>query len=561
MSRDRSNACVLAALGLGGLTLTLMAAGCSSGSARATGDAAAEAASDASAPRKDAPVKPDAGSDAGAPRSDASDGHVCANACTPGETTCLAGGLAGCVRGSEGCTEWGSPSPCASGEACQRVDAGAACTCNPSECTQAGAVCNAAAGILTRCMAGSDGCLVIQSSVVCATTVANATASCADGGCTYRCEATFHDCSGACVSDTSVQGCGSSCAPCPTPANASPTCASTGCGYACVAPFLDCDGNALNGCEVDGATDPTNCGACGMLCSYPNAVAACAGGQCGLSACSAGYLDCDGSSANGCEVDAQTDANNCGACGKKCELGEGCSAGACTTTYTSGLIGYWDMDDGAGAGVAHDSSGNGLTGSLIGGVSFAPGQGKQGTGAASFNGSSYIDVLFPNDAKGQGAGVAMPQGNVTYAMWFKTSAAAVQGLQVVEGSTWGGGCDRVVGNGAGTTLNYNAWSEQNPAGQSVVTNGAWHHFAYVMDETNGLMAYVDGVSDLTAADTSATNCGVGCSGFNWASDYWIGTGGGCRYGAGGFVGLIDEVRVYNYPLTAAQVAGLYGATK
>ena len=50
-------------------------------------------------------------------------------------------------------------------------------------------------------------------------------------------------------------------------------------------------------------------------------------------ACPMGLGDCDGDPANGCEVNTQTDANNCGGCGRVCPRDGGlfgvCSSGSC----------------------------------------------------------------------------------------------------------------------------------------------------------------------------------------------------------------------------------------
>jgi len=233
----------------------------------------------------------------------------------------------------------------------------------------------------------------------------------------------------------------------------------------------------------------------------------------------------------------------------------------CATNVT-GMIGYWNFNEASGT-TAADSSGNNLTGVLEGAVAFTPGAGKQGTGAITFSGG-YVDVSFPNNELGQGTGVFMPQGNITYVMWVKTQASTIQGLQMIDGNTWGGGCDRVVGNASGGVLNYEAWSEINFLGSALVNDGNYHQVVYVLDETNGFVGYVDGAVDaVDPAPGGATgNCGVGCSGFNWASDYWIGTGGNCRGNVGNaFTGLIDDVRIYNRPLPASDVASLYQATK
>ena len=213
-----------------------------------------------------------------------------------------------------------------------------------------------------------------------------------------------------------------------------------------------------------------------------------------------------------------------------------------------------------GAITAADSSTNNLNGSLLGGVTFLPGAGKQGSGAAVFAGNGYIRVVFPNNVLNQGSGIAIPLGNITFAMWFKTSTPAVGGLQVVEGGQWTAGCDRVIGNGSGNVLNYNTWSEVNMSGATVVNDGAWHHMAFVLDKVNGFRAYIDGFLD--AASTSpTTNCGTGCSGFDWSSEYWIGRSAGCRFNADYFNGMIDEVRFYDHVLSPTGVAQLYNTTK
>jgi hypothetical protein len=301
---------------------------------------------------------------------------------------------------------------------------------------------------------------------------------------------------------------------------------------------------------------------CGKKCSFTNGNAACGGGNCLLTSCTTPYADCDHSSGNGCEVNTNTDSHNCGGCGKMCDLGETCNSGTCTTAVSGNLLGYWPMEDAANSTLAMDWSGNNLWGRVVGAVKFMPGSGKQGSGAASFTGG-YIDVTFPNNARMNGTGVYIPQGNITFTMWIQTSATGmdVQGISSVWGNTWGGGYDRIIGNGNDTgPLWYNSWQEENFQGTHAVNDGSWHHVAYVLDETNGLMAYVDGASDGSDANPT-TNCGVGCSGFDWASEYFIGTGNGGRFNAGAFSGLIDDVRIYSVPLTAAQVTALYNATK
>jgi formylglycine-generating enzyme required for sulfatase activity len=57
----------------------------------------------------------------------------------------------------------------------------------------------------------------------------------------------------------------------------------------------------------------------------------CAGSACTVASCNTGFGDCDGSYANGCEVDTKTDARNCGSCAVACGGGQSCIGGTCVT--------------------------------------------------------------------------------------------------------------------------------------------------------------------------------------------------------------------------------------
>jgi hypothetical protein len=104
----------------------------------------------------------------------------------------------------------------------------------------------------------------------------------------------------------------------------------------CNQGFVDCDKSAANGCEVNTGTDPINCGACGTKCQFPNAaVSVCNAGMCKMSMCSPGYQDCDNdpTDTDGCETNINVDALNCGKCNGACSLQHaipGCAGGNCT---------------------------------------------------------------------------------------------------------------------------------------------------------------------------------------------------------------------------------------
>ncbi len=61
----------------------------------------------------------------------------------------------------------------------------------------------------------------------------------------------------------------------------------------------DCDGVVDEGFSL--ATDPQNCGACGNACALAHSVPQCVARTCAIATCDRGFVDLDGTPANGCE--------------------------------------------------------------------------------------------------------------------------------------------------------------------------------------------------------------------------------------------------------------------
>jgi Stigma-specific protein, Stig1 len=208
----------------------------------------------------------------------------------------------------------------------------------------------------------------------------NAIPSCVGGACDVdECWTGSADCDGiasnGCEADVEADpsNCGACGEVCQSGEHASPACGSAKCSVMCDAGFADCDGVADNGCEtslfndsancgacgndcggyvcVAGAcgseclggltscegtctdiqSDPANCGGCGSVCDLSGAEATCVGGSCKIASCDAGFDDCDGSVANGCETPVSNDEENCGSCGNSCAYGIECTGGACSS--------------------------------------------------------------------------------------------------------------------------------------------------------------------------------------------------------------------------------------
>ncbi|CAF0856848.1 unnamed protein product [Adineta steineri] len=234
----------------------------------------------------------------------------------------------------------------------------AAATCNNGKCTMG--TCNTG---FTDCnKVSSDGCEVniAASATNCGTcnnicSFTNAQPLCNGGTCKMgTCNTGFADCnknpSDGCEINTAADlincgSCGNAC----SFANAAATCNNGKCTMgACNTGFTDCNGDPSDGCEVDTrgqtniGTDINNCGICHYVCSFTNAAASCITGICTMGTCNTGFVDCNKSPSDGCEINTGTDLKNCGSCGNICSFSNAaatcnngkCTMGTCNTGFT-----------------------------------------------------------------------------------------------------------------------------------------------------------------------------------------------------------------------------------
>jgi hypothetical protein len=193
------------------------------------------------------------------------------------------------------------------------------------------------------------------STVACDPTTHQCTGCCADADCPLEsvCDAATSSCVAGCTPDHAcnagkdccddgqchdVQADPANCGACGTVCslpNATPGCAAAECVVSmCDAGWGDCNAMAADGCELPTVSDPANCGTCGNVCGANNATSSCSGGVCQIQ-CNAGYGDCDGVDANGCETELASSLDDCGSCGNQCgDFGgtASCNGGVCSVT-------------------------------------------------------------------------------------------------------------------------------------------------------------------------------------------------------------------------------------
>jgi hypothetical protein len=211
-----------------------------------------------------------------------------------------------------------------------------------------------------------------------------------------------------------------------------------------------------------------------------------------------------------------------------------------------GLVTYWKFDEGTGT-IAGDSSGNGNTGTLVNGPAWTAGKLGQ---ALLFDGlTNYVSV--PSTA-------ALNSYPLTVAFWMKTSATSgVSGIvsKYVAGSVNGYQVFMNAGNLCAWYLrdasNYVYDGSACTLSTSGYNDNQWHYVTFTVDAAGGKL-YVDGLPKASLGWTGTPGAPT------TTQDLHIGHYPGV-VGGGFFQGILDDVRIYDPSLSAADVLSLYGA--
>ncbi len=228
-----------------------------------------------------------------------------------------------------------------------------------------------------------------------------------------------------------------------------------------------------------------------------------------------------------------------------------------------GPVGWWKFDECQGT-TANDSSGNGNSGTITPGAGTYTSAGTCAVSSASsmwYNGASgkrNYSLAFDGSDDYVNTNLTFNSTSITggdsFAAWIKTSTAAgsiVGNSTSTSFSEYNCGGITVDTGGKAQIVAYNGSAYKRATSTTSVNNNAWHYVVGVHNPTNNfLYIYVDGRLEASTDMTTSISC--------------TGTSLGAQIGKRHkdvtpdyFNGQIDDVRIYNYPLTATQVKNLY----
>lgn len=220
--------------------------------------------------------------------------------------------------------------------------------------------------------------------------------------------------------------------------------------------------------------------------------------------------------------------------------------------HHNGLVGYWAFDLGKGGLTAYDTSGQANNGTLTGMDAATDWVDGQIAGGLDFDGSDdYVDVP-------QTASITTDLTNVTVSYWIKTSGnndnKGILGCLFGENSSANG--FMTVDDSGAEDGDPKFFSDIDIGGTSDIRtvtktapSGSWLNFIYTYDGAQEVL-YLDGVGTVfakTGTLNTNTECGLFIGRKNTIGAYSDGT--------------IDEVRIYNRALSAAEVTRLFNLGK
>lgn len=219
----------------------------------------------------------------------------------------------------------------------------------------------------------------------------------------------------------------------------------------------------------------------------------------------------------------------------------------------NGLVGYWNFEENTGT-AAGDMSGSGNAGTLTNGPTWVNGRSGK---AVDLDGSNdYVTMGSP--------ALYDDMGPLTISMWINPDSVSASPRLLMGKVDAGASTGWWVGqSGSGTgklfiQAMFSSGTMNTRSANDVLVAGKWQHLVFTFDGTSTYAnqhIYLNGTE--VAYDTGASNNGAG----SYLSDAALNLNIGRDATTGSYIygGLMDEARLYDRVLSAAEVAAIYGA--
>ena len=233
---------------------------------------------------------------------------------------------------------------------------------------------------------------------------------------------------------------------------------------------------------------------------------------------------------------------------------------AVDVTPQDGAVGWWKFDDGSGT-TATDSSGKNNDATLFNISSPATATSGWISGGGKRAGALIFDGIDDYIRSGSGYAASLGTNDLPYTVsaWVNVASGKTGSGNIVHLSSNSGGtgwCFPPL-NISGGKFRATSWNgaEVDAVGTSSVQSGTWYYVVTTWDIVNGLKLYVNGVLEATTAQSKYVASG--------SSDYVFAgfSPGSCSGNTGYLTGTIDDVRVYDYSRTSAQILKEYNDFK
>ena len=228
---------------------------------------------------------------------------------------------------------------------------------------------------------------------------------------------------------------------------------------------------------------------------------------------------------------------------------KGLALATLTMSARASLVGYWKLDEGAGT-IVSDNSGLGNHGTLVNAKANTWTNGYHGSGlyfdGTTGSGSTYVTIPdAPSlhitsaisfaawvrcDDTGRDAPILDKEGPNQWSYWFGAFPTSHFGVLLATEAS-------------------GSWTIQDRS-QGVLFPGLWTHIASTWDGTT-IRHYINGVQ---LQETASFGGPIS------ASDAALIIGANVPFSNTAFLGVLDELRLYNHALSQAEIAALVGMT-